>query len=74
MLAEIRADRTTDREQLLAEIRANRTADREKLKGIMDANKKSIVWAFQEKMDACVASRRDDRKKRRPAKMQWRAA
>jgi hypothetical protein len=40
---------------------ADRKADREELKGIMDANTKSIVRAFHEKMDACVASRRDDR-------------
>jgi hypothetical protein len=28
----------------------------------MDANTKSIVGAFQEKMDACVANMKDDRK------------
>jgi hypothetical protein len=62
ILARMQADRKTDREQMLAEIRADRTAHREELKGIMDANTKSIVRAFQEKMDACVASKRNDRK------------
>jgi hypothetical protein len=47
---------------MLAEIRADRTADREDLKGIMDANAKSIVRAFHEKMDACVANMKDDQK------------
>jgi hypothetical protein len=37
LLAEIRANRTTDREQMLAEIRADRKADQEKA----DANRKA---------------------------------
>jgi hypothetical protein len=49
-----------NREQMLAKIRVDRKANREELKGIMDVNTKSIVRAFHEKMDACVASRRDD--------------
>jgi hypothetical protein len=60
----------------MVEMKTDRKSDREVLKGMMDANTKSmrediksgqeemrcIVGAFQEKMDACVAIRRNDRK------------
>jgi hypothetical protein len=62
--------------EMLKAMQEKAEADREILKGITEANTKSmredikigqaeirsIVGAFQEKLDACVASRRDDQK------------
>jgi hypothetical protein len=63
MLAEIRPDRTTDREQMLAKIRADRKADREQLQDLVKAYREDLksdqvkmIAAFKGKMDARIAN------------------
>jgi hypothetical protein len=60
MLAEIKADREADRKELKEMMDANTKAMREDIKS-GQAEVRSIVKALHENVDACVASRRDDR-------------